>query len=164
MAEKYDLTQTLLPYLDRHLGLPLLSHLADSGIFSQTDISKAQYELAKNTSMVDYALQLHEQAYPNQPAPAEIEKQRETAIALNDKLSSEVDHVLNVIEDPAVASALKQDKTQNLQWLEEKYNLTANRSTLFTDTDTSSSTAVTTAMLPRTCTTSAFFPPTLSLS
>ncbi|KAJ1030296.1 hypothetical protein NDA16_001206 [Ustilago loliicola] len=125
MAEKYDLTQTLLPYLDRHLGLPLLSHLAGSGIFSETDIAKAQYELAKNTSMVDYALQLHEQAYPNQPAPAEIEKQRETAIALNDKLGTEVDHVLNVIQDPSVASALKQDKTQNLQWLEEKYNLTS---------------------------------------
>ncbi|SJX60431.1 related to eukaryotic initiation factor 3e subunit [Sporisorium reilianum f. sp. reilianum] len=125
MAEKYDLTQTLLPYLDRHLGLPLLSHLAGSGIFSETDIAKAQYELAKNTSMVDYALQLHEQAYPNQPAPAEIEKQRENAIALNDKLGSEVDLVLNVIQDPSVASALKQDKTQNLQWLEEKYNLTS---------------------------------------
>ncbi|KAJ1031033.1 hypothetical protein NDA18_002255 [Ustilago nuda] len=125
MAEKYDLTQTLLPYLDRHLGLPLLSHLAGSGIFSETDISKAQYELAKNTSMVDYALQLHKQAYPNLPAPAEIKKQRETAIALNDKLGSEVDHVLNVIQDPSVVSALKQDKTQNLQWLEEKYNLTS---------------------------------------
>ncbi|SOV08368.1 Eukaryotic translation initiation factor 3 subunit E [Ustilago sp. UG-2017a] len=125
MAEKYDLTQTLLPYLDRHLGLPLLSHLAGSGIFSEADIAKAQHELAKNTSMVDYALQLHKQAYPNQPAPAEIEKQRETAIALNDKLGSEVDHVLNVIQDPSVVSALKQDKTQNLQWLEEKYNLTS---------------------------------------
>ncbi|PWZ02639.1 eukaryotic translation initiation factor 3 subunit E [Testicularia cyperi] len=124
MAETYDLTQTLLPYLDRHLGLPLLSHLAGTNIFSETDIAKAQYELAKNTSMVDYALQLHEQAYPNQPAPAEIEKQRETAIALNDKLGSEVDHVLNVIQDPSVASALKQDKAQNLQWLEEKYDLT----------------------------------------
>lgn len=124
MSEKYDLTQTLLPYLDRHLGLPLLSHLAGSGIFSETDIAKAQYELAKNTSMVDYALQLHEQAYPNQAAPAEIEKQRETAIALNEKLGGEVDHVLNVIQDPNVASALKQDKTQNLIWLEENYKLT----------------------------------------
>lgn len=125
MSEKYDLTQTLLPYLDRHLGLPLLSHLAGTSIFSETDIAKAQYELAKNTSMVDYALQLYEQAYPNQPAPAEIEKQRETAIALNEKLGAEVDHVLNVIQDPSVASALKQDKAQNLQWLEEKYNLTS---------------------------------------
>lgn len=125
MAEKYDLTQTLLPYLDRHLGLPLLSHLAGTGIFAEADIAKAQYELAKNTSMVDYALQLHEQAYPNQPAPAEIEKQRDTAIALNDKLGGEVDHVLNVIQDPDVASALKQDKAQNLQWLEEKYSLTS---------------------------------------
>ncbi|KAN0062272.1 eukaryotic translation initiation factor 3 subunit E [Thecaphora frezii] len=124
MSDKHDLTATLLPYLDRHLGLPLLSHLSTTGLFSETDIIKAQYELAKHTSMVDYALQLHEQAYPDQPAPGELEKQRETAIALNDKLGSEVDQVLNVIQDPNVASALKQDKAQNLQWLEENYKLT----------------------------------------
>ncbi|EPQ26153.1 uncharacterized protein PFL1_06361 [Pseudozyma flocculosa PF-1] len=127
MTDKHDLTGSLLPYLDRHLGLPLLSHLGTTGLFAEADIIKAQYELAKHTSMVDYALQLHEQAYPDQSAPAELEKQRDNAIALNEKLGSEVDQVLNVIEDPNVVSALKQDKAQNLQWLEENYKLTVDQ-------------------------------------
>ena len=32
MAE-YDLTQTIVPYLDRHLVFPLLAHLVDNELF-----------------------------------------------------------------------------------------------------------------------------------
>lgn len=48
MAE-YDLTHTLLKYVDRHLGFPLLSHLASTDLFNSQDIVKAQYELAKGS-------------------------------------------------------------------------------------------------------------------
>ncbi|MCO5593186.1 hypothetical protein L7F22_047193 [Adiantum nelumboides] len=119
-----DLTSTILKYTDRHLGFPLLQHLGSLDIFNQDDIAKAMFELAKGTSMVDFALQLHQQAYPDEPAPVELQTQREDAEAQNERLASEVETVLNVIEDPTVADSLKQDKAQNLQWLEEHYNLT----------------------------------------
>jgi len=118
-----DLTSTILKYTDRHLGFPLLQHLGSLNIFNQDDIAKAMYELAKGTSMVDFALQLHQQAYPDEPAPTELQKQRENAEAQNERLASEVETVLNVIEDPTVADSLKQDKAQNLQWLEEHYKV-----------------------------------------
>lgn len=119
-----DLTSTILRFTDRHLGLPLLSHLTGLDFFNQDDISKAMFELAKGTSMVDFTLDLFQKAHPGQSAPAELEKQRDTVVAQNDRLASDVEAVLNVIEDPAVANSLKQDKAQNLQWLEENYKLT----------------------------------------
>jgi translation initiation factor 3 subunit E len=118
-----DLTSTIIKYTDRHLGFPLLQHLGSLNIFDQDDIAKAMYALAKGTSMVDFALQLHEQAYPDEPAPTELKKQREDAEAQNQRLAGEVENVLNVIEDPTVADSLKQDKAQNLQWLEEHYKV-----------------------------------------
>jgi translation initiation factor 3 subunit E len=118
-----DLTSTILKYTDRHLGLPLLQHLGSLNIFKQDDIAKAMYELAKGTSMVDFAMQLHADAYPDEPAPTELKKQREEAEAQNERLAGEVENVLNVIEDPTVADSLKQDKAQNLQWLEEHYKV-----------------------------------------
>ena len=118
-----DLTSTILKYTDRHLGLPLLQHLATLDLFKQDDLAKAMYELAKGTSMVDYALQLHEQAYPDEAAPTELEERRKDTEAQNERLASEVETVLNVIEDPTVADSLKQDKAQNLQWLEEHYKV-----------------------------------------
>jgi translation initiation factor 3 subunit E len=41
MAE-YDLTAKLIPYLDRHLAIPLLSHLTDTGLFPAQQLAKAQ--------------------------------------------------------------------------------------------------------------------------
>ena len=60
MAE-YDLTRTIIPYLDRHLVFPLLTHLHESGLFAPEQVATAQYELAKGTNMVDYIVSLYEQ-------------------------------------------------------------------------------------------------------
>ena len=68
MAE-YDLTQTIIPYLDRHLVFPLLTHLHESGLFAQDQVAAAQYELAKGTNMVDYIVSLYEGLNPDSDAP-----------------------------------------------------------------------------------------------
>lgn len=64
---------------------------------------------------------------PSIPIPllcfTDLEKQKQEAIATNERLGTEVETVLNVIEDPSVAASLKQDKAQNLQWLEENYKV-----------------------------------------
>ncbi|KDQ51240.1 hypothetical protein JAAARDRAFT_41302 [Jaapia argillacea MUCL 33604] len=123
MAE-YDLTKTIIPYLDRHLAFPLLAHLVDSGLFPVDDVHSAQYELAQGTNMVDYAVSLFEQLHPGEQIPAEFSAKREKAVSTNERLQQEAQAVLDVIENPDVAQALRQDKMQNLQYLKEHYNLT----------------------------------------
>lgn len=68
MAE-YDLTKTIIPYLDRHLAFPLLAHLAETSLFPEEQVRAAQYELAKGTNMVDYSVSLFEQMHPGEPIP-----------------------------------------------------------------------------------------------
>ena len=68
MAE-YDLTKIVIPYLDRHFAFPLLAHLAETKLFAEEEVQAAQYELAKNTNMVDYAVNLFEQLNPDSPIP-----------------------------------------------------------------------------------------------
>ena len=123
MAE-YDLTARFLQHVDRHLGIPMLQHLAETGLFQESDLLKAQFELAKGTSMVGFTEELFSQAYPGSSMPAELEKQKQTTFETNERLSREVENALNVIEDPKVLSSLKSDKMQNLAWLEENYQLT----------------------------------------
>lgn len=69
MAE-YDLTKTVIPYLDRHLSFPLLAHVTELEIFPAEDVLAAQYELAKGTNMVDFAASLFEQLHPGDEPPA----------------------------------------------------------------------------------------------
>jgi hypothetical protein len=69
MAE-YDLSKTIIPYLDRHLAFPLLAHLAEISIFPVEEVQAAQYELAKGTNMVDYAVALFKELHPDEEIPS----------------------------------------------------------------------------------------------
>jgi len=68
MAE-YELSKTIIPYLDRHLSLPLLAHLVETNIFPAEEVQVAQYELAKGTNMFDYAETLFKQIHPDEESP-----------------------------------------------------------------------------------------------
>lgn len=68
MAE-YDLSKTIIPYLDRHLSFPLLAHLEEISIFPVQEVHVAQYELARGTNMFDYAVSLFVQIHPGEQIP-----------------------------------------------------------------------------------------------
>lgn len=65
----YDLTRTIIPYCDRHLVFPLLAHLVENEVFPVKQVQGAQYELAKETNMVDYAVSLLQQIHPDEEVP-----------------------------------------------------------------------------------------------
>jgi translation initiation factor 3 subunit E len=53
----------------------------------------------------------------------EFAGKRENAVSTNERLQQEAQAVLDVIENPDVAQALRQDKSQNLQYLKDNYNV-----------------------------------------
>ncbi|KAF8906306.1 eIF3 subunit 6 N terminal domain-containing protein [Gymnopilus junonius] len=120
----HDLSKTIIPYLDRHLSFPLLAHLAEINLYPKEEVQQAQYELAKGTNMADYAVSLFEQIYPGKEVPTEFDEKRKNVVEKNERLQQEAQAVLDVIENPDVAQALRQDKNQNLQYLKDNYNLT----------------------------------------
>ena len=48
---------------------------------------------------------------------------REKAVSESERLQQEAQIVLDVIEKPEVAQALRQDKMQNLQYLKDNYKV-----------------------------------------
>ncbi|CAG8654303.1 4977_t:CDS:2, partial [Acaulospora colombiana] len=91
-------------------------------LFPEEDVRFAQYELARGTNMVDFTLDLFQQLYPDEDPPPEFAKKRDDAVQTNQRLQSEAQVVLDVIEREEVAQALRQDKMQNLHYLREHYN------------------------------------------
>ena len=69
MAE-HDLSQTIIPFLDRHLALSCVAYLQDTGLFPADEILSGLYELTRGTNMLDYAASLHKQLHPDQETPA----------------------------------------------------------------------------------------------
>ena len=63
----------------------------------------------------------------------EFAVKRESAVSTNERLQQEAQAVLDVIEKPEVAQALRQDKNQNLQYLKEHFNVCLACSSIITE-------------------------------
>lgn len=53
----------------------------------------------------------------------ELVSKRENAVSTNERLQQEAQAILDVIENPEVAQAMRQDKAQNVQFLKDNYNV-----------------------------------------
>lgn len=53
----------------------------------------------------------------------EFEEKRQNTLLTHQRLQDEAQAVLDVIENPDVAQALRQDKEHNLQYLKDNYNV-----------------------------------------
>ncbi|KAF9981938.1 eukaryotic translation initiation factor 3 subunit E [Modicella reniformis] len=127
MAGQYDLTSKMIPFLDQHLVFPLLEFLEINELFyTPSSLLQARYELSLKTNMVDFIDKLHGELEDAGVAPASIElpKKPEEILEQLEAAQSEARKVLDVIENPDVVAALRQDKLQNLQFLKDNYSMT----------------------------------------
>ncbi|RUP51363.1 eIF3 subunit 6 N terminal domain-containing protein, partial [Jimgerdemannia flammicorona] len=148
MASKYDLTPRMVSFLDRHLVFPLLEFLTLKEVYAFEDLIKAKYDLLSKTNMVDFVTQLYQQIHDTEDIPqgpssisksvdcllakilnpavssnlSEFAVKRENVLAQLEVLQEQAQKVMDVIENPEVIAALRQDKLQNLQFLKESYN------------------------------------------
>ena len=113
---------------------------------------------------------------------SEFAAKREKAVAINEQLQQEAQAVLDVIENPDVAQALRQDKNQNLTYLKDNYGVSdevflplqiltlpllfcsspSNKSRRYTTLESFNTPTEITLAPPITSTTFACFPPTLT--
>jgi len=121
--QKYDLTQKLVPFLDRHLIFPLLEFLSQEDMYPAKDLTQAKYDLMKPTNMMDYTAGLWEEIHNADDVPQEFIDKREQVLATLHKLEEESQKVLSLLEDQEVIASLRQDKTQNLQYLKEHHGV-----------------------------------------
>ncbi|EEB07289.2 eIF3e subunit Int6 [Schizosaccharomyces japonicus yFS275] len=127
LAVKYDLSQKIMRHLDRHLIFPLLEFLSLKGIYDSKELLQAKYDLLKDTNMTDYVANLWTELNGGKTDEAmvlEFAKKRESVLEELSELEEEAQKILTVLEDPELIAALRQDKGQNLQYLQEHYNIT----------------------------------------
>uniref|UniRef100_A0A0V0G6R7 Eukaryotic translation initiation factor 3 subunit E n=1 Tax=Triatoma dimidiata TaxID=72491 RepID=A0A0V0G6R7_TRIDM len=75
--EKFDLTPLLVPYLDRHLVLPLMEFLAAKEIYNKNDILQAKMDILSKTYMLDYFIDIITALYPGKNLDEVYERRAE---------------------------------------------------------------------------------------
>ncbi|KAI0222941.1 eukaryotic translation initiation factor 3 subunit E [Massospora cicadina] len=73
--------------------------------------------------MVDFAITLYQQLHKGDDYPAELSKRRETILATLNNYTEQAASLIEVIENPKVIAALRQDKEQNIKYLRENFNV-----------------------------------------
>jgi len=124
---EYVFLDQIIRRMDRHLIYPLLDHESHAENISQEradDLKLATYNLLKNTNMVDFVSQLHNDVYKSQTAPAEFDKKKQDVLSKLGRYEEETAHLSGLLNDEAVTSQLRSDKVANLKFLEEQHNVT----------------------------------------
>ncbi|ANB15353.1 eukaryotic translation initiation factor 3 subunit 6 [Sugiyamaella lignohabitans] len=125
IAVKYDLTEKLMPHLDRHLIFPLLESLSSKELYDEHTLLQLKYDLLKDASMVDYTISLWKELHDgSENVPEELIQQKDDVLKQLETYEKSTSRVLEVFEDPEARANLKQDKVANLQFLESKYQIT----------------------------------------
>ncbi|BFZ59120.1 eukaryotic translation initiation factor 3 subunit E [Saitoella coloradoensis] len=117
--------ESLIPYLDRHLIFPLLEFLSIKELHPTDQLRQAKYDLLSPTNMTDYISNLWKEINGKDDVPEEFTQKREDVLKTLASLEEEAKKVLAVLENQEVVAALRQDKTQNLQYLQENHGITA---------------------------------------
>lgn len=123
-AINWDLTQTISPYLDRHLVFPLLEFLDGKNIYSEADLLKAKLVLLDKTNMVDFAMDIYMKLHNVETAPPDMKAQRDAVVQRLKQLQSEAGPMLAVVENRELVQRLRQDKTFTLHHLQEAHEVT----------------------------------------
>lgn len=121
--KKYDLTEKIMPFLDRHLIFPLIESLASKGLYDEQEILELKYDLLKDTNMTDYIGDLWMQLNNSDDVSEELANKRQKVMDTLQNFEQNTSRVLEVLEDPEVGSNLKQDKMQNLKLLQTEYGV-----------------------------------------
>jgi len=124
MAE-YDLTQTIAPYLDRHLVFPLLEFLdLKKDLYPEEDLLKAKLDLlAEKTNMVDFAMDIYKKLHKTDEVPAEMKARREMVVATLKQLQQECGNILQIVENQNLVKQLRAEKLFTAQYLQENFQI-----------------------------------------
>lgn len=123
LARKYDLTQTIIPFLDRHLIFLLADFLGKKSIYDEKTVLELKFDLFKDTYMFDFIEDLWKQLHGDKPLPKDILSRKEEFPEIISKYEHSLSIVSQAFENPEVQDNLEQDKVKNLTML-KKYGVT----------------------------------------
>lgn len=125
-TSKYDLTNTLAPYMDLHFMFPLIDFLSNNEVYDETELLHAKLALLQPTNMADFAMEIHKTLYNAQTNVSdEFDTKRNDILALLQKSKETCAPMLKLIENQEKIIQLQNEKCLNANYLEKHEGITS---------------------------------------
>jgi len=109
MAE-FDLTHQLSQYLDRHLVFPLFEFLSMQAIYDDQEMLSGKLDLLSTTNMVDYAMDVYRQLYPDRDIPRNLTEKRVEVVSKLKSLQESTGSIMELFENPEVVTLVQNSR------------------------------------------------------
>ena len=76
--------------------------------YDETDLLRGKLDLLSNTSMVDFAMDVHKSLYPDREVPNTLKDKRAEVVENFKELQGETEPVLKIFVDPEVTRQIQQ--------------------------------------------------------
>jgi len=120
---EYDLTHTVGGFMDRHMLVPLLDFLRSKDMYPHDDLDRGKLEILLRTNMVDLAMDIHKALHSTEDVPQNMTDRREEVVELMETLNSEVQPILELVQDQGRVAELRQEKLFNQAFLQEQHSI-----------------------------------------
>lgn len=124
---EYEFLDKIVRRMDRHLIFPLLEHHSNAEDITPqryNDLKLAEYNLLKDSNMVDYVSNVYNEIHNTQNPPPEFAQKKEQVLNRLKNYEEETAHLSDLLSDESVTSQLRSDKVANLKFLEESHGVT----------------------------------------
>jgi len=118
-----DLSFNIIPYLDRHMVVPIMEFMQEHKVYDAKSLLQAKYELVSKTKMVDLAAEEYKKLHSTDTVPEAMETlKHEVLRQLNER--DDCQPLLELLNDVDLTSMLRDQGNLNLDYLSRHHQVT----------------------------------------
>lgn len=97
-------------------------------IYNETELLKAKLDILSKTNMIDYAIDIRKQLYPDEEVPEDLKQRRIHVVAQLQELQQEVEPILQIMGDEEVMKNMEnmRDSKTLINYLSKEYKVPVN--------------------------------------
>jgi len=119
----YDITKKLSPYLDLHMMIAILDWVSKQGMYGPKSVLGAQFNLAKDTAMVDYAIDMYKTLHNTTDVPQDLTDKRAAVMERYEQMTQDSSPILAILDNHDAVVELKNENNFSMDGLKEKHGL-----------------------------------------